>query len=172
MAAYKTFETDRLLIKPTDIEDAAFIFNLLNTPKWIEFIGNRNIENIEDAKKYIENKMLPQLHRLGFGNYTVILKSNKNKIGLCGLYDREDLDGIDIGFAFLPDFEGKGYALEAASKLLHIASTEFNLSQVSAITDLHNLASQNLIKKLGFKKVGLTSMSNQTKKLLLYKKIF
>ncbi|HSO86523.1 MAG TPA: GNAT family N-acetyltransferase, partial [Draconibacterium sp.] len=62
----------------------------------------------EDAKQYIKNKIRPQLEKLGFANYTLIRKSDGLKIGSCGLYDREGVEGIDIGFALLPAFEGLG----------------------------------------------------------------
>ena len=106
MESFKTFETERLFIKPTSQEDAEFIFELLNTPKWIENIGDRNIKSVEMAKDYIASKMHPQLERLGYGNYTLIRKIDGVKIGSCGLYDREGLEGINIGFAFLPEYEG------------------------------------------------------------------
>ena len=109
---YKTFETERLIIRPTSEEDAHFIFQLLNSPKWLEYIGDRNIKSIEEAKEYIRKKMTPQLIKLGYSNYTIISKKDQQKIGTCGLYDREGLDGIDIGFAFLPNYEGKGFGFE------------------------------------------------------------
>ncbi|WP_440881316.1 hypothetical protein [Tenacibaculum sp. C7A-26P2] len=61
----KTFETERLCIIPTTENDARFIYELLNTPKWIKHIGDRGIKTIEHAKDYIKEKMIPQLERLG-----------------------------------------------------------------------------------------------------------
>ena len=110
MGKYKDFETEILLIKPTTEKDARLIFELFNTRKWIENIGDRNIKTVESAKAYILEKMKPQLERLGYSNYTIIRKIDNVKIGTCGLYDREGLEGIDIGFAFLPEYEKKGYA--------------------------------------------------------------
>ncbi|HAH25695.1 MAG TPA: GNAT family N-acetyltransferase, partial [Prolixibacteraceae bacterium] len=63
--------------------------------------------------------------RLGYGNFTVTRKSDRVKIGICGLFDREGLEGIDIGFAFLPEYERKGYAFESADKLKDKAFDEF-----------------------------------------------
>ena len=96
------FETERLFIRPTSLEDAPFIFELLNPPKWKKFIGDRNIHSIKDAEAYIENKMLPQLEKLGYTNNTVIRKFDRQKIGSCGLYNREGIEGVDIGFSLLP----------------------------------------------------------------------
>jgi len=169
MGPYKTFKTERLIIKPTSEEDAAFIFELFNSPKWLKNIGDRNITSPEMAKKYILTKMQPQLERLGYSNCTLIRKTDRVKIGCCGLYDREGLDGIDIGFAFLPDYEGKGFAFEAADKIKNVAFSEFGLHALSAITSKHNIASQRLLEKLGLALVETTTLPNNKEELLLYK---
>lgn len=132
MQISKIFETERLILKLTDLEDATHILKLLNTKKWKQYIGDRKVNTIKDAENYIKIKMLPQHERLGYGNYTIIRKSDNRKIGSCGLYDREGIEGLDIGFAFLPNYEGKGYAFEASEKLKNIAFNEFNLKKISA----------------------------------------
>ena len=147
---YKSFETKRLFIRPTDIEDSAFILKLLNTPKWLKYIGDRSIKTIKDASVYITNKMLPQLQELGFSNYTVIRKSDGIKIGTCGLYNRNGIDGIDIGFAFLPEYENKGFAYEASNRIIEAAFNDFKLKTLKAITLENNLSSQKLLKKIRF----------------------
>ena len=142
--------TDRLLLRPTVVEDAEFIFRLMNTPKWIQYIGDRQIRTVKDAENYITNNMTPQLERLGYSNYTVIRKTDNAKIGTCGLYDREGLEGIDLGFAFLPEYERKGYAFEASQTLVDKAQKQFGIDDLSAITVPDNRASQKLLQKLGF----------------------
>ncbi len=169
MTNYKTFETERLILKSTSEEDAEFIFELMNTPKWIQFIGNRKIETVEDAKAYIKKKVTPQLERLGYANYTVIRKLDKVKVGTCGLYDREGLDGIDIGFAFLPQHEKQGYAFEASDKLKQAAFDEFGINEISAITIESNTSSQKLLEKLGLTLTGTTKLENDPEELLVYK---
>ncbi|BBE19751.1 acetyltransferase, GNAT family [Aquipluma nitroreducens] len=169
MTEYKTFETERLIIKPTFEEDAEFIFELLNSPNWLKYIGNRNVTSIESAREYIKLKMLPQFERLGFGNYTVIRKSDQAKMGVCGFYDRDGLDGLDIGFAFLQKYEGKGYGFESANKLKQVAFTEFGITEIVAITTQDNTASQKLLEKLGLTLIGTTKIPNDNEELLLYK---
>lgn len=163
------FETDRLVLQPTTEEDAEFILELLNSPKWLENIGDRNVHTVEDAKQYIKNRISPQFEKLGFSNYTLIRKSDGLKIGSCGLYDREGVEGIDIGFALLPPFEGLGYGFESASKVLEIGRTVFNLERFSAITTKNNLASQRLIEKLGLRYIETIRIPNDEEELLLYR---
>ncbi len=101
---------------------------------------------------------MPQIKQLGYGNYTVILKSDGTKIGSCGLYDRVGLEGVDIGFAFFPEFEGLDYAFESSQKLLEVGFSQFNITTVNAITVPANEASKKLLEKQGLvykKKVRL-----------------
>jgi len=165
---YKSFETTRLLMRPTGVQDAPFVYRLMNTPAWLRYIGDRNIKTEEHAASYIKKKMLPQLERLGFSNYTVIRKDDGAKLGSCGLYDREGLDGIDLGFAFLPEYERQGYAFEAASCLLESAQEDFGLEKVLGITDRENLPSQKLLEKLGFRQEGSLRLPREQEEVLLY----
>lgn len=168
MHPYHSFETERLLLKPTVEEDAAMIFELFNTPKWIENIGNRHISSLEEARAHIKNKMLPQLQRLGFSNYTIVLKDGGDKLGICGLYQREGLQEIDLGFALLPHYEGKGYAFEAAAELKRAGIQVFGLHALQAITIQTNKASQALLKKLGFTLKGEVRLPTSAERLLLF----
>lgn len=161
-------ETERLILKPTSNDDAPFIFDLLNSPKWIKFIGDRNIKNLDDAIAYIEERIRPQQIRLGYSNYTVIRKKDGAKIGSCGLYDRHGIEGIDLGFAFLPSFENKGYGFESANRLLDAAINQFELEQVSAITLKQNTSSQKLLEKLGLKHIRNIVLPRADEELMLY----
>jgi len=154
-----SLETERLLLSPTSEEDAPFLFYLMNSPKWLKYIGNREITSFEKARNYILQRIKPQQKSPVFGSFTVIRKSDHKKMGTCGLYQREGLQAPDIGFAFLPKFEHKGYAFEAAQKILETGFEVYQLEQVFAITMPENSASQNLLKKLGLKPSGMFQLS-------------
>ncbi|WDF47676.1 GNAT family N-acetyltransferase [Chryseobacterium sp. KACC 21268] len=145
----KNYETERLILKPADLEDADFFLELYNLPSFIKHIGDRNLRTKEDAEQYITNRFLPQIEKLGFGNYVVIHKELNEKIGAVGVFVREGIDVPDIGFSFFPDFEGKGYAYESAVNLMEIVKTEFGIEKLSAMTSDENLSSQRLIERLG-----------------------
>ncbi len=162
-------KTERLLIRPTSEEDAEFLLELLNTPKWLKYIGDRNVKTIEAAREYVQIKILPQLESHGYTNNTVIRKSDFVKIGTCGLYDREGTEGIDIGFAFLPEYEKNGYAYEAAIKLVELAFSEYGISELQAFTTKENIDSQRLLEKLGMMLSGTTFIPNDEEELLLYR---
>lgn len=166
------FQTTRLTLRPTSQDDAAFILELLNSPKWIQNIGDRQVTSLEAAKKYIAERMEPQQKRLGFGNFTLINTEDGKKVGSCGLYDREGLEGVDIGFALLPAYEGKGYAFESAEKLMQLAEQEWNLPMVQGITLEANIGSRKLLEKLGLQFVEHIHLPNDEEELLLYRRLF
>lgn len=143
--------TERLILKPVSFVDAEFIYQLYNSPRFIEFIGDKNIRSVADTEEYIKNRFLPQIEKLGYGNYVITQKDDGTKLGSVGIFERDGLDVQDIGFSFLPEYEGKGYGFEAASALLDIAFTEFGVKKLSAITTDANISSQKLIEKLGLK---------------------
>jgi len=162
------FRTKRLVLTPTTIDDAPLFLELLNTPKWLEFIGDRNVKTLQDAQEYITARVLPQYERLGYGNYTVSLLSNGTKIGCCGLYDREGLEGVDIGFSLLPAYEQKGYGFEAATCVKDLAFNNFELRKIGAITIEKNVGSRALLEKLGLVYIKKIVLENDLEELLYY----
>ncbi|HEY3474967.1 MAG TPA: GNAT family N-acetyltransferase, partial [Anaerolineales bacterium] len=107
-------ETERLLLRQLETDDASFILELLNEPSFIQNIGDRNVRTLEDACAYIVNGPVKSYERNGFGLYLVALKDTNESIGMCGLIRREGLEDVDIGYALFPKFWSKGYAAEAA----------------------------------------------------------
>lgn len=167
--SHLAFNTTRLLLTPTSTDDAPFLLELMNTAKWIQFIGDRNIKSKKDAEEFISNKVIPPMKRHGFSNYTISLKSTREKIGISGLYDRPWLCDFDLGFAMLPEFESQGYAYEAASRLVSAAFNTFGLNSLSAICQGDNEVSKHLLEKLGFKSFGPIVVPETQEKLQLYR---
>ena len=77
-------ETNRLIIRRLSPDDAEFIFQLLNEPSWLRFIGDKGVRTVEDARAYILNGPVEMYSRLGFGLYLVELKEEGFSIGMCG----------------------------------------------------------------------------------------
>lgn len=161
-------ETERLLLRQFTTDDAKFITELVNTPGWIEFIGDRDIKTDEQAKKYLENGPLKSYELNGFGLYLVELKNEKAPIGMCGIIKRDYLENPDIGFAFLPAFTEKGFAFEMASETMIYAKNKLKLPTVFAITVSENKRSINLLKKLGMKFIKLFCSPGDNEELMLY----
>lgn len=167
---FRVYETERLILKPFATTDAPFLIKLLNSPKWLQYIGDRNVHTEEDAVKYISERMLPQLEKLGYGNNLVIRKEDNAPMGACGIYERPGLPIADVGFAFLEEFEGKGYGFEAASHLLQQVKENFGLKKVSAITTKDNYPSQKLLDKLGLQFIKNIRIEDDKEELMYYEK--
>jgi RimJ/RimL family protein N-acetyltransferase len=142
-------ETDRLKLRYFELTDAKFIVELVNSPGWIEFIGDRNIKTEEAAISYLQNGPLKSYRESGFGLCLVETKDG-NPIWMCGLLKRDALENPDIGFSFLPEFVGKGYAHEIARATLVYAKDKLNIQTIFAITKPENNRSIKLLEKIGF----------------------
>lgn len=162
------FESERLYLSEFTTKDAPFFYQLVNDPDWIKHIGNRKIGTILDAEKYLTDKIIPSYKQFGFGFYIVQLKDNNTPAGMCGLIKREWMDYVDIGYAFLATFRGKGYALESSIATKNYAKEHLNISKLAAITDVHNDRSTNLLEKLGFEYQRLISYPGEDHKCKLY----
>lgn len=143
-------DSERIYLRKLTLNDAPLMLALLNTPKWIQFIGDRNVKSLLDAEKYLENGILKNYDELGYGFYLVVEKLQKQSIGLCGFVKRPELEHPDMGFAFLPEYIGKGYGYEAAKVCLNFGIEKLKFETLSAIINEDNVASIGLIKKLGF----------------------
>ncbi|MBO6515952.1 MAG: GNAT family N-acetyltransferase [Bacteroidia bacterium] len=163
----KILETERLSIVEAEITDSVFIYTLLNSRNWIKYIGDREINTLEDAERYIENSLFASYDRFGFGLYKVVLKSENKPIGLCGFLKRKELQHPDLGFAILPRFEGQGITSEASKAMLNHGFTKLNMKTVLGITTELNKASQRVLSKTGLSKAGTTRLAGG-EELLLY----
>jgi len=161
----KILETERLILRELEQTDAAFILDLLNQPSFIKYIGDRNVRDLAQAREFIENRYRQSYRDHGFGLYAVELKENKTVIGICGFVKRDSLPDADIGFAFLPQFERKGYAFEAARAVMKYGREKLGLKRVLAITTQDNESSGRLLGKLGFRLEGLIEQGDETLRL-------
>ena len=143
--------TGRLLLRHMTAADAAFMLGLLNDPSWIRFIGDRGIRTVEAARDYILAGPVDMVRRLGFGFYVVELEETGCPIGVCGLAKRDFLDDVDIGYAFLPEYWGQGYAFEAGCATLAHAKHDIGLPRIVATVRPDNAASIRLLEKLGLR---------------------
>jgi len=164
--------TARLTLREFVGADAPFIVTLLNQPSFLRFIGDKKVRTADDALSYITTGPIESYQRHGFGLYLVELKDRKVPIGMCGVLKRESLPDPDLGFAFLPEYWGKGYAFEAASAALYQARDFFKLARILAITNPDNDASIKLLAKLGFQFERVMKLSTDSDEVKLFSLMF
>lgn len=142
-------ETERLLLRPFTTDDAPFVLTLLNEPSFLRFIGDKNVRTLDDARQYLLTGPIASYERNDFGLLLIELKASPTPIGMCGLLKREELPAPDVGFAFLPDYWGRGFAFEAAAAVMKDARERLKLDQILAIVNPDNDASIKLLERLG-----------------------
>jgi [ribosomal protein S5]-alanine N-acetyltransferase len=142
--------TDRLLLRDFTEGDAAFLLELFNDSAFHRFIGDKGVRTEEAAREYLTTYYISSYALHGFGPYCVILKKSGAPIGMCGILKRAWLPDPDIGYAFLPEARGHGYATEAGRAVVQYAQEVVGLARLVAIIANENQDSVKLINSLGF----------------------
>jgi RimJ/RimL family protein N-acetyltransferase len=168
LSPQKLLETGRLKLRWLNPGDAPFILRLLNDPSWLRHIGDKGVHTVDHAAKYIENGPVAMYRRFGFGLYLVQTRDGDEPIGVCGLIKRDTLDEVDLGFAFLPAFRGKGYAFESATAVMAYGRRTFGLPRLLAVTSPENETSAALLRKLGFRFERLARLSSEGEEVEIF----
>ncbi len=161
-------ETERLVLREMNRDDAPFILELLNTPAYLRFIGDRGVRNVSDAARYLEDRPMASYREHGFGVWMVLLKDTQTIAGTCGLIRRPGLDHVDIGFALLPAFERQGIGYEAATATLRYGLETLRLPKIIGITDPENTASRNLLQRIGLHQESTVVLPDDDLELLVF----
>lgn len=164
----KVLETERLVLRRLAVDDAEFMFRLLNEPSFIRFIGDRGIRTLDDARGYILNGPVASYERFGFGLYLVTLKAEGTPIGMCGLLKRDSLEDADVGFAFLPAFWSRGYAFESAAAVVAHGKSDLGLERIVAVVMPENRGSIRVLEKLGMSFERMARLSADGPELQLF----
>jgi RimJ/RimL family protein N-acetyltransferase len=143
-------ETERLNLRTIAADDAAFYYELVNDPTWLEHIGDKGIRSVDGARTAIIDGPCAMQQKLGHSLYVMERKRDGKPLGLCGLIKRDSLPDVDIGYAIRPAYFGQGYTHEAAAAVVEYARTQLRFKRLLGITSPGNTNSINLLAKLGF----------------------
>lgn len=155
------FETERLAVRLLHSRDTSFLVELLNSPGWLKYIGDRNVKTVQQAMDYLTHGPLKSYQTLGFGLWLVEEKQNGTSLGICGMVQRDYLTHPDLGFAFLPEVQGQGYGYEVAAATIQFVRKSFDTQKLFAITKPNNQSSIRLLTKLGFQKISTLSVAQE-----------
>jgi ribosomal-protein-alanine N-acetyltransferase len=161
-------KTERLNLRKLSKSDAGFIFELLNEPSFLQNIGDKGVRNNDDAIQYILTGPIDSYERYGFGQWLVELKDSGEPIGMCGLMKKDALPDADIGFAFLPRFWSKGYAVEAATAVMAYGSRDLGLRRIVAVVNPDNEGSIRVLEKIGLKFERMVKLSEERSEIKLF----
>ena len=168
LAILPELETPRLTLRRLEYDDASFIVRLLNERSFIENIGDRGVRSIEDAHRYLREGPMAMYEKYGFGLWHVARKVDGVAAGMCGLLKRDNLPDVDIGYAFLPEYWGFGFASEAAEATMRHGAGKFGLKRVIAVVSPGNDASIRLLEKLGMRHERMFAMRPDEPEVRLY----
>lgn len=140
----KILETERLILRELNSNDALSFYDLNNNPNVIKYTGNLPFESVEKARDFLLSYR--DYDENGFGRWAVIEKATEKFLGWCGLkYSKE----TDIGFRFFEEYWNKGFATESAKVCLDYGFNEFHLSKIVGRVMAENIASIKVLEKLG-----------------------
>ena len=160
--------TPRLRLREFTLDDAGFVLRLLNEPSFIANIADRGVRSIPDAERYLADGPMASYARHGFGLWMVELLDTDTPAGMCGLIRREGLADADIGYAFVPEHWGAGFAREAAAATLALARQRFGLERVVAIVSPGNARSVRVLEHLGFADEGMIRLKDDGEPLRFF----
>ena len=161
-------ETDRLTLRHLTPDDAPFMLRQLNEPSFHQFIGDRGVRTLEQARDYLVKGAIASYQQNGFGLNAVVLKASGATIGIAGLIRRPGLDDVDIGYALLPAYWGQGYAFEATQAVLRHGRETLGIQRIIAIVSPGNTASIRLLQKLGLRFERMIRMAEGEEEIELH----
>lgn len=146
-------ETDRLLLRPLEMGDAEAMFLLDSNPNVHKFLGNHPVKSIDESINYIKN-LQNQYKTNGIGRFAVILKDSGKFIGWCGIKfitepENDHVNFYEIGYRFLEEYWGNGYAYESAKAWYSFAFKELKVETLYASAHTDNIGSRRILEKLG-----------------------
>lgn len=149
-------ETERLILRPFTEEDAYDVFEYLHEPA-VHCFTSMALANIDEAKAEMKN-------RIGDTDFyfAIVLKKENKVIGEIFAHPESndpDVEGSELD-TFSPcwmlngNYQGKGYAYEAAHAYFDYLFTTKVARRIYAYTEDYNVSSQKLCQKLGMRKEG------------------
>jgi RimJ/RimL family protein N-acetyltransferase len=140
-------ETDRLILRPFNKNDVDSVFAMRSSNDVMRFIREPQTSR-DEAESWI-NLISSRWETEKIGFYAVIEKSSNQFIGWCGLWRLKETDEIEVGYALIEEFRGKGCASEAAEAVLTYGFEELNLEEIVAVARPENRASWRVMERLG-----------------------
>lgn len=153
MEHYRTGpETKRLQHRAFTLDDAEAFFALNSNPDIMRFTGEPMLSSVDEARTAIAS--YPDFDERGYGRWASVLKETQTIIGFCGLKYLADLDAVDVGYRFLPQYWGRGLATEACIASLDFGFNTLRLEEIIGLVLPENAASIRVLEKAGMQPNG------------------
>ena len=148
-------ETSRLLLREMSEGDTDNIYRLNSSPKVMRYLAPEPIlKNREEALELLRERIIPQYGLHGVGRWAVLLREGDTFIGYAGLKYLPEQREYDLGYRFLDNHWGHGYATEAAAAVLSYGRLHLAGRRIAGKAFVQNLASIHVLEKIGMKFEG------------------
>jgi RimJ/RimL family protein N-acetyltransferase len=144
-------ETERLWMRRFTLDDAEDFLRLNSDPEVVRYVGREPLTSIEQAREMLQSAPLRDYRLYGFGRLACIEKQSGKLIGFAGLKFVEEIDEVDIGYRFLPQYWGCGLATESSIAVIDYGRNALDLKRIVGIVDPENRGSVKVLQKLGLK---------------------
>ncbi|MEA5595971.1 GNAT family N-acetyltransferase [Rivularia sp. UHCC 0363] len=146
-----TFETQRLLLKPILESDLNTLHGILIDPYVRKYLCDDQILSLQKVEEMlVESQKLFNEQKLGLW---LIQTKNEEIIGFVGLWYFFDEKQPQLVYALLPEATKKGYATEAATKILEYCFNTLGYHHLLASCDHPNVDSRKVAQRIGMKQV-------------------
>jgi RimJ/RimL family protein N-acetyltransferase len=146
----EAIETSRLILRSFTLDDieAAYAMNL--DQEVSKYTGDGGVVSKEEIERRIKEDVLGDYQKHGYGRMAVGINGGPDFIGFCGLKYLEDMRKVDLGYRFMSDYWGKGYATESCNAVLRMGFDQLKLNEIIAMVLPKNKASIRVLEKLNF----------------------
>jgi ribosomal-protein-alanine N-acetyltransferase len=155
-------ETDRLILRQYTEEDGEDFFRLNSDPQVMRYVPDEPMTSVEQAREILITHPIADYKERGYGRCACILKSTGTHIGFCGLKYLPQIDGVDLGFRFIPAYWGKGLATEAAQASVRHGFEQLNLDEIIGLSEPENHGSIRVLEKVGMQFTGVVTLFGLT----------
>lgn len=144
-------QTEHLYLRRFTVDDAKEYWPLVSRREILGYTGEQPQATLDDVREILLTRPLKDYSVHGFGRMACIEKCTGRIVGFSGLKYLEGLNEVDIGYRFLPECWGKGYATESAAMRMRQCNSEFGVRRIVGLVHPENVASKRVLEKLGLR---------------------
>lgn len=144
-----TLETPRLLLRRFTLEDLEDYFQLGARPALVRYVGGKTLASLDEARAILLAAPLRDYEVHGYGRLACIEKRSGRLIGFNGLKFDPALGETDLGYRFLEDCWGQGYATESSRAVMTYGRDVLQLPRIVGAVHPENVASVRVLSKVG-----------------------
>ncbi len=142
------------------LDDCDVFYRLNSHPEVMRFTGEPPLQSIDEAQRAITS--YPDFETVGYGRWACVLKDTGAVVGFCGLKYLPEIDEVDVGFRFFPEYWGQGIATETSRACIKFGFDVLKLDRILGLVLSENTASIRVLEKCGLIRNGEVEYDGET----------